>query len=116
MTDDYTELPPLDLTSPVARVAIREALRLVAAARGSSTGGAEAWANYILEVDRVVKFTLDDPSEVVAGRLAWTIHGLAMVARYSTDVAAETSTLGPLDVDLLIQRKIDEAGESASSA
>jgi hypothetical protein len=90
MTDPAKDLPALDLTSPIASVAIAEAFKLVSAARGS-TAGAQGWAAYVVEIDRVAQETINDPRELTVARLAWVLHGMATVAGASSHVASLAS-------------------------
>jgi hypothetical protein len=106
--DDYDHVP-LDLDSPEARGAVEEAFKLAAAARGAAIaiGNAEAWTNYELEINRVVRETLTDPLEQTVDRLAWALHGLATVAGAATYYASLASGEDTLATDLAIQRAID---------
>ena len=105
--DDYDHVP-LDLDSPEARGAVAEAFTLAAAARdAASAGSAEAWTNYELEVNRVVRETLTESLEQTVDRLAWALHGLATVAGSATRYASLASGEDPLEIDRAVQRAID---------
>jgi hypothetical protein len=108
MPDDQEDVPALDLTSPFARHAIADAFRLVAAARGSAVPSEQAWATYVMEIDRVARETLRDPRELSIARLAWALHGMATVAGAASHVAALASEKDELEIDTWIQRTIDE--------
>jgi hypothetical protein len=108
MTDHQEDVPALDLTSPFAKHAIAEAFKLVAAARGSAVPSEQAWATYVMEIDRVARDTLKDPRELSIARLAWALHGMATVAGAASHVAALASGKNDLEIDMWIQRTIDE--------
>lgn len=114
--DDYDHVP-LDLNSPEARGAVAQAFKLAAAARdAAAVGSPEAWTNYELEVNRVVRETLTEPLEQTVDRLAWALHGLATVAGSATSYAGLASGEDPLEIDVAIQRIIEALGTSAGPA
>jgi hypothetical protein len=119
MTDDDYDHVPLDLNSPEARAAVTRAFALAAAARTAATArSAQAWTDYELEINNVVRETLADPLELTVDRLAWALHGLATVAGASLYYTSLASQDDPREVERAVQHVIEafEPGSGPSSA
>jgi hypothetical protein len=113
MADQDFDHVPLDLDSLQARAAVGQALALATAARSAGMlGDATTWTNYELEINRAVRETLTDDLEQLVDRLAWALHGLATVAGAAAYYAGLANKEDPLEVDLAIQRVIEDVWSS----